>query len=492
MVSGAAATLEQGGSTTVSATGEAVGGGGTTITFDLDLSSAPAGDHDLRVVNPDAGTDLLPAALSVLGRRPPATGLAAGSAPALAYNPEDDEYLVAYTVTVSGQRDVRARRFSAATGNPVGPEIEITSPSGDASSSEDQFDPAVAYAPSLDLYIVVTSWSDPNASENPVSVRSQFVDRNGLLVTGQDNAFPLFFAISGTIGRPRIAWNATREEWMVVWAWDASNSADVYYGVYERVFFGSIPAPQEIGSGVLIATTHQSGADMVADGDAEPDLAWSSTSGEYLVCYTFDATEVFVPMQPPPADTGTDVRARFFDGDFSSGPVVKASLANLGDVANKHDRNGSVGFDPSTNRFMVAWDHQAGSGNRDLRAFLVEGTARTRVGSTPTTLEQTSSEDAAQPAVSFDPAPLSGGWLVAHAVAPGGSGTSRVVLARIPPSAAAGSGLGTPAYTTQAPAATGAAYSLPCIARRGAGGEYLIGWTTVGGGLDPVEMRFWR
>ncbi len=496
LVSGAEATLVQGISTTVTATSEAVGGGGTTLTMDLDVSAAPVGEHDLSVVNPDAGAEILPAALTVLGRRPLASGVTAAGPVAAAYNADDDEYMVVYSVTTSGQKDIRARRWSGATGAPVGSEIEVTSLSDDASSTENQTDPAVVYAPSKDLWLVVYAWNDAAASGDTVKVKGQFLNRDGTLNTTQANALPLFSQGAGTVSRPRIAWNATRENWMVVWAWDASGAPDVYHVVYQESFVTGEGTfiPGEVSSGVLVSTTHQVTVDGnpvdLQDRDGEPDVAWSSARDEYLVCYGFDVVEG--GSNPPPPDTGWDVRAKIYSGDFGSGPNLLATLTNLGDVSNKDERRPRAACDPASNRYMVAWEYAGTAGNRDLRAFLVNAVTRTRVGTTPTTLDQTSSEDVAEIEVVFDPTAGTGGWIAAHTALPGVSGSTRIAAARIPVSAGAPSGLGTPAWRTVAAAAAGATWSLPCVAVRGSGAEFLAGWGAAGTGLDPAEIRFWR
>jgi hypothetical protein len=192
-----------------------------------------------------------------------------------------------------------------------------------------------------------------------------------------------------------------------------------------------------------------------------------------------------------PADSLKDVRARFFDDDFTAGPVAKGSLTNLGDVNGKHETNPSLAYDPASNRFLVAWEYAGAAGNRDVRGYLVDATSRARVGSTVTTFEQTSSEDAASPAVSFDPAPSTGGWRVAHAPWEGATGTSRIALARIPVTTGT-SGLGTPSWKDIVPAATGTACAEPCLLFRGTGGEFLAGWRTAGPGLDPLEVLLSR
>ncbi|NUN52287.1 MAG: hypothetical protein HUU06_05810 [Planctomycetaceae bacterium] len=495
MVPTAQANLEQAGIPTVLGTGETVGGGGTTLTMDLSFVGAPVGAQDLRVTNPDGGSEVLPGAMAILGRRSAASGVTVAGRPAVGYNPEDGEYLVAYTVESAGQKDVRAQRFSATTGAPLGSVIEITSLSGDASSTESQSDPAVSYSAADDVWLVVYAWADPEAESNPVGIRSQFVNRNGTLNSTQESALVLFNGSAGTVGRPRVAWNPERTEWLVVWAWDRSSAPDIYHAVVEVQDFGGYISAGIVSSGKLIETTHTAstpgGSATIPDIDDQPDVAYSSGTDEYLVAYELDVVEVGSGGGDIPPDSGKDVRARFFDDDFTAGPVARGSVTNLGDVNAKDETNPSLAYDPASNRFLVAWEYGGAAGNRDVRGYLVDATSRARVGSSVTTLEQTSSEDAASPAVSFDPAPSTGGWRVAHAVGAGASGSSRIALARLPVTTGS-SGLGTPAWKDIVPAATGASYTEPCLLFRGTGSEFLAGWRTAGTGLDPLEVLLSR
>jgi hypothetical protein len=488
-VAGAQVALEQAAVATAAATGETVGGGGTTITCDLPLAGAAAGDHDLRVTNPDGGTDLEPAALVVLGRRTLTSGATAAGRPSVAWNDEDGEFLAAYAVHDGTQWDVRARRYSGATGKPLGNEIAITSGTLDSSTTEDQTEPCAVYCPSLDLYLVAYHWKDPAATGDKQKVRTQFVNRDGTLHTDQTYAQTAYTSFSGTIGRPRVAWNATRQEWLFVYAHDVAQVPDILYTSWGAgaVDGNGIRVPQYVGAGTLIATTHQEtggqGSFTVDDRDYDPDVAWSPSANQFLVAHCVDRVEVLLA-----ADATSDVQARVYGGNFASGPSLQATITTLGDVAAKDDLRPSVAAGGGT--YLVAWDHLGTAGNRDVRCWLVNAATRAKIGASPTTVEETAGTDASHPAVAFDGTASANGYLVAHALGGGTAGASSIAATRLPLSA--GPVLGTATYRTLAAAAANASFTLPAAAARASAGEYLAAWAASGSGADPAdaEVRF--
>ena len=451
--------------------------------MDLALADVPAGDHDLRVTNPDGGSGMAPAAATVLGLRTLASGVVSSGRPSLAYNAEDDEYLAAYSVHDGTQWDVRARRFSAWTGKPAGNEVSVTSGASDGSSTEDQTAPCVVYSPEIDRYFVAYAWKDASASGDKAKVRSQLLKRDGTVDTEQAYALTVFTAGSGTVGGPRVAWNAPRQEWLVVWAFDASLVPDIRYASVNTGLDGlGNPIQGIVGSGVLVATTHDApagtGTITISDKEYEPDVAWSSASGEFLVSYTFDEVE---GGESPPPDSGTDVRAKFFSGDFGSGPSEEGSLSTLGNVSGKDERRSRVAH--GGGYFLVAWDYAGAAGDRDVRVWVVNPDSRAKVGGSPATVDRTGTDDTAEPAVASN-----GDFLIACAVSPGSSGASAVLAARY---TVTGGGVlsASPSYRTLAAATANAAFALPDVAFRTSGGEYAGAWTATGSGKDPADAE---
>jgi hypothetical protein len=485
-VSGAQVTFEVTGSTTASATSEAVDGPGTQITFDVATAGLARGDHDVRVVNPDGGTDLSPAAVTILGRRTlTSDGVSAGR-PSAAYNAEDDEYMAVYSVFDGTQRDVRARRYSAATGKPLGNEILVTTSSLDPGSTVDQFQPCAVYAPSLHFWLVVYAWNDPASGGDQSKIYAQIVHRDGTLQNDQTTAQPVFSSSAGTITGPRVAWNSTRSEWLVVFGFGGTSS-DVYYSCLAPgiVLGDGTQLLSVVSSGTLIATFHTvtiggNSAD-IDDKDFDPDVAWSSTRNEYAVSWTLDVVEAGDTIPP---DTGSDVRARIYDGDFSAGPVQRASLTTLGNVSNKNEGHSGVASSGAT--YLVAWDYDGGGGNRDVQCWLLNATTRAKIGSL-VAVEQTATDDAALPALAWDATAAATGYLVSYPLFPGASGSSSSILTRLPQSGTTATG--TAVHRTVAAALSNAAFAAGGVATRGTGGEFMASWTVSGSALSPADAE---
>jgi hypothetical protein len=493
-VSGAQVSFEKDGVATHAATNESVDGPGTSITFDVSPAGVPAGEHDVRVVNPDGGSDLSPAAVRVLGRRTLVSDGAAAGRPSLAYNAEDDEFLATWSVFDGTQWDVRARRYSAATGEPLGSEILVTTASLDPGTTVDQTQPAAVYAPSLDRWMVVYAWNDPANEGNKCRAYAQILERDGTLQSDQTNAFPVYLATEGTITSPRVAWNPVREEWLVVLGAGTSSSNINYSCIKVNSIFedGSLFLGA-VSSGTLIATTHTvaTGGDplTVDDRDFDPDVAWSPSGGSgaaggYCVTWTLDVVEA--GLSPPP-DSGSDVRARFFDGSLASGPVTIANLTTLGNVADKNEGHSRVATSGAT--YFVAWDYESGAGNRDVRGWLVNASTRAKVGSL-VAVEETVSVDAAFPALDWDATSAATGYLVSYALVPDGSGTSSSVVTRLAQSGT--SAVVSATHQTVAAALSNAAFGAGGVAARGIAGEFTAAWTVTGSALSPAdaEIRF--
>ena len=140
--------------------------------------------------------------------------------PALAYNSDDDEFLVVWDDlgTVAGS-DIRGQIFSA-RGAPQGASFAISS------AVEDQSSPAVAYNSYVGQYLVV--WQD---SRGDTGIYGQLVDPDGTLPGGQDPAVNLAICTaSRTQANPAVAYNVAADEYLVVWEDDRSGSGFDIYG----------------------------------------------------------------------------------------------------------------------------------------------------------------------------------------------------------------------------------------------------------------------
>lgn len=176
--------------------------------------------------------------------------------PAIAYNPEDDEYLLAWEYTRSEtESDIFIRRISSA-GKLLGEAIPLTT------GPELQVRPHVAYMPAADRYLVV--WQEHQHPGSAPDVYGRLVTRAG---APEGAPFPIAVAAAGQIG-PRVA--AGDGAFLVVWT-------------------DALPAPARIrgqrldGAGTLLGTAFDisNGAGWAAFSD----VAYSPVLGDFFVAW---------------------------------------------------------------------------------------------------------------------------------------------------------------------------------------------------------------
>lgn len=238
------------------------------VVFELEYSAA---DHDIyarRVLADGAlGTAELPVA----------TETAYDSNPAIAYNPNANEYLVVFErMSALGRHDIYGRRLKS-DGTPNGNAfpIYVPGPTGDGAhapaTAYDALAPDVAFSPIRQNYLVV--WQDKLAPATTYDIRAQLVGAGGYL-DGDDIAIA---AWEHDQLAPRVAHSARSDEFVVVWedhhwAWGADS--DIY------------------GRRVRADGVTMSGLFGIAwDGDRRrlaPDVAYDAASGDLMVAFEYE------------------------------------------------------------------------------------------------------------------------------------------------------------------------------------------------------------
>jgi len=192
--------------------------------------------------------------------------------PVAAWNDNADEYFVVWRDgrnLATGKYDVYGRRVGA-DGKPIGRDIRISGPG--ATETEDC--PDIAYNATADQYLVV--WGDRRGTlARDFDVFGRRVAADGSLL-GQD------FRISGRRAtdydyEASVAWNATANEYLVVWEdgrnFVATNDIEVWG---RRVGADG----SRIGADFRIARASETPETGIL-----PDLAWNGTANEYLVVW---------------------------------------------------------------------------------------------------------------------------------------------------------------------------------------------------------------
>jgi len=231
------------------------------------------------------GRDFATRGSDIYGRRVKATGSLAGgdfrisgpaataneAAPAVVYNPTNNQYFFAWQDARNGAtraRDIYGQRVKA-TGRLAGGDFRISG----AGADEGEWAPAVAYNPTNNQYLVV--WDDwRDYSTRGADIFGRRVKATGNLAGGD-------FRISGPAATsyeydPVVAYNPTNGRYFVAWK-DARNGATRGSDIYGQL---------------IKATGKLAGGDFRISGPAatnrewDPAVDYNPTGNQYLVVWS--------------------------------------------------------------------------------------------------------------------------------------------------------------------------------------------------------------
>lgn len=317
-----------------------------------------------------------------------ANDLDANSAPDIAYNSTDNQYLVVWAGddVTNGAEEVHGQRLSGVA-SPLGGNFRISSMgASDTDPNARAFDPVVAYNSADNQYLVVWRGDDATGAmiDNENEIWGQRLTDTGA-ETGTDD-----FRISdmGTDGSttfialsPAVAYNDIDDQYLVVWN---GNEVDNELEIYGQ---------RLSDSGAALGTNDFRISEMGPDGDggydafAEVEVAHNGADNEYLVVWRGDDDrgalangegEIFGQrLSNGGAETGVD--------DFRI-----SDMGTDGDTATQADEP-ALTYLPATNRYLVVWRgeevdddrevygqllaaHGSQVGTNDLRVSDVDGT----------------------------------------------------------------------------------------------------------------------
>ncbi|MEW6582651.1 MAG: hypothetical protein AB1416_07820, partial [Actinomycetota bacterium] len=278
------------------------------------------------------------------------------ASPAVAYNRRSDEYLVVYEGTATAGADqeteVYAQRLSSA-GARVGSPVRVSDMGPDGNGAFDALDPAVAYSPASNEYMVVWEGDDDTAPlvDGETEIFGQRLDAAATPVGTNDarlsdmgpDADPAYAARNPAIAA------STAGEYLVVWEGD-DNTAPL---VGDEV---------EVFGQRLSAAGAQVGANDARLSDMGPDGSTSFAATDPAVTYNGRANQYLVVW------AGDDNTAPLVDGEVevfgqrltAAGAQVGTNDARLSDMG----PDGDASFDAATpsvaanfraNEYLVVW-----------------------------------------------------------------------------------------------------------------------------------------
>jgi hypothetical protein len=267
-----------------------------------------------------------------------------GLAPALAYNPQANQYLAVWEgdEVTDEETEIYGRLLSAAS-TPIGPEFRISQVGPDGATNFDAFRPAVAYGSRTNEYLVV--WHGNADADNQFEIYGQRVSANGVEVGPND------FRISDAgpdgrgafdASRPSIAYGSQNDEFLVAWYGDelVDNEFEIYG---QRVR----SAGTEVGPNDFRIS--DAGPDGDSNFDAfKPVVAYNPNANEYMVVWYGDdavADELEIYGQRVSA-TGAEAGPNDF------------RISDLGPSGNTTfaAQRPAIAYNPQALEYLVVWD----------------------------------------------------------------------------------------------------------------------------------------
>ncbi len=344
-----------------------------------------------------------------------------GQSAAIAYNSVNNQYLVVWEGDdnvgglVDGEFEIFGQRIDAATGAELGTNdfrISDVGPNGD--TTYDAVTPAVAYNSVNNEYLVVWSGEETGLANGEFEIFGQRVAGATGLEAGTNDfrlsdmgpdGDPLFDA-----AEPDVAYNATQNEYVVVWSGDDNTGLLVDE---EAEIFGQRVAG---ATGAQVGTNDFRISDMGADGnvnyDAEaPAVCYAAPRSEYLVVWSGDDNtgllingEFEAFGQRLNASTGAEVGTNDF------------RISDMGPDGNDtYDaQDPAVSYASAENRYLVVWSGDDNiaplvEGEREIFGQLIDATTGLESGSNDTRLSAMGQDgdpkwDARAPSIGYNPA----------------------------------------------------------------------------------------
>jgi hypothetical protein len=261
--------------------------------------------------------------------------------PDVAYNPTQKQYLVVWEEFDGSRPRIWGQRLTD-TGQLKGPGFRISEP-----APKNCFRPAVAYAVAADQYLVV--WWRHVQANIATDIEGRAVSTTGLPL-GSDVVIA-----AGTWQAdhevPDVAYNRSRNEFLVAWQREDKSAND--YDIYGRRVQGS-GTPMGAGAFPIYAGSGDDVRPVVAAIPTVPN------QGKYLVAW-----------QSP--NLGQDIYARRLKGDGSQDSIPFWLSTN-----SLHDTEPAAAGSEGGREFLVAWSHEWGGGayrNVYGRTVPLEGSA---------------------------------------------------------------------------------------------------------------------
>lgn len=260
--------------------------------------------------------------------------------PSVAYNSQQQEYLVVWSNDRPGNDDIRAQRLTR-TGELIGGPFYIS-----AGAGNERWYPDVTYDSTHNQYLVV--WQNYDSTTGS-SIRGRRVSNLGVVLDGSDITIRAGGAPTWNAYTPAVAYAFTSDRYLVVYeeVWGGS------FGIYGQVITS---AGALEGGQITIASS-------ATEELQEPDVAYNVHANRYLVVWQQSAT------------TEWDIYGHQVEGNGTLwGSTIVYAVSGMEE---KYPAVAALPFAPSDIKFMVVYEYSASPTDQDIYGRLVkeDGTA---------------------------------------------------------------------------------------------------------------------
>jgi len=274
------------------------------------------------------------------------------SRPAVAYNSTDNQYLVVWfgDDNINEEFEIYGQRLSATGGGLGTNDFRISDMGPDGNTAYGAFEPAVAYNSQDNQYLVVWYGDDNTGSlvDGEFEIYGQRLNATGGGLGSND------FRISAMGGTgdaaydafgPAVVYNSTGNEYLVVW--DGDDNINEEFEIYAQLLSAT-------GSGVGFRIISDMGPDGdVAYGASGPAVAYNSQANEYLVTWWGDNDYNDYSQ----VDDEYEIFGQRLDTDGNEVGHNDLRLSYMGSSYNSNydAYNPAVAYNSTNNEFLVVW-----------------------------------------------------------------------------------------------------------------------------------------
>ena len=286
----------------------------------------------------------------------------AAYAPAVAYNPTSNEYLVVWRgdddigALVDEEFEIYGQRLNAATGAELTADLRLSDMGPDGNANYDAWEPAVAYNSTSNQYLVVWRGDDdtPPLVDEEFEVYGQRLNGASGVPLGANDFRLSDMGPDGDAGydayEPAVTYNPTDHEYLVVWRGDDDTGAlvDGEYEIWGQRLDGATAA--EIGADLRLTDV---GPDGNASYDAfSPAVTHNSVNNEYMVVWYGDDDTT------PLVDGEYEIFGQRVDG--ATGAEIGDNDFRLSDMGPDGDadydaRETALACNSTANDYLVVW-----------------------------------------------------------------------------------------------------------------------------------------